>query len=409
MSSQQRQTFHKLTHSSHRPNSFKPMTHLNDIPTDNVGDLIATRASIIHAGETEYITDMICFRCNLCSALIAVKQSKKEEDEKYLEPKKCVGSCKGGKEMEPLYDSPFTSSYSRQVVTVQTISHNFSQSNRTVEVVIYRDLTDAFSVGQEVVIIGMIKQAVEDYDEDENIKFKNPFMKKKDKASNPIIIRTYIKCFTMLDCFNEEEAMAQDSLSKDNSPELELVTKLRADPNIFKVLLHSLCPQIAGREVAKAFTLLGLFGGHGLMGKFRRSAIHVLLLGSTGTGKSVILQSAYEVAPKGMAVSAANITLAGLTASCDESEKANAGAIALCDNGILYIDELDKMEREQQQAMIACMDSEVISIHKNGSFLKLQVRNYLKLFKNSKKVMIRGNCGNRTRTFVHFWPEMSKF
>lgn len=350
--------------------NFKPLTDLNSISTDNVSELVATRGSIIHTGETEYITETLCYRCRECAALIVVHQKKQEDDEKYLEPTMCKDSCKSRKGMDPLYDSPFTMSYARQIITVQTISHNFTQSNKTVEVVVYRDLADAFAVGQEVLITGIVKQAVENYDDEEKIKFKAPFMKKKDKESNPIILRIYIKCFGMIDISLDENLPSR----KDDTVEMDLITKLRADPNIFKVLLHSFCPAVAGKEVAKAFSLLGLFGGHNLMDNFRRSSIHVLLLGSSGTGKSAILQAAYECAPKGMAISGANITMAGLIAGCDEHMKAEAGVLSLCDNGVLYIDELDKMEREQQQAMIASMDSEVIMIHKNGCFMKIPAR-----------------------------------
>lgn len=271
--------------------------------------------------------------------------------------------------MDPLYDSPFTMSYSRQIITVQTISHNFAQSNKSFEVVVYRDLTDAFAVGQEVLITGIVKQAVQDYDEDEKIKFKAT-MKRKDKETNPIILRTYIKCLYMMESSTEDLELSR----KDDTLEMDIMTKLRSDPKIFKRLLHSFCPSVSGKEVAKAFALIGLFGGHGIMSKWRRSSLHILLLGSSGTGKSAILQAAYECAPKGMAISGASITMAGLLAGCGQHMKVDAGVLALCDNGLLYIDELDKMEREQQQAMVSSMDSEVIMIHKNGCFLKMPVR-----------------------------------
>lgn len=372
-----RREFQQLFH--FRPTSFKPLTNLNAISTDNVGELVTTRASIIHTADTEYLTDTLCFRCRACTALIAVRQKKQEEDEKFLEPSLCQESCKGHKGMDPLYDSPFTMSYSRQIVTVQTISHSFTQANKTFEVVLYRDLTDAFAVGQEVLVTGIVKQAVENYDEVENIKFKAPNMKKKDKESNPIILRAYIKCFSMLDSTSDESS----NLRKDDTNEMELMTKLRSDPKIFKRLLHSFCPTVTGKEVAKAFALIAMFGGHNLMSQWRRSSIHVLLLGSSGTGKSTILQAAYECAPKGMSISGATITMAGLIAGCDEHMKADAGVLALCDNGLLYIDELDKMEREQQQAMVSAMGSEMLMIHKNGCFLKMPVSfKNLKLFRS---------------------------
>jgi DNA helicase MCM8 len=348
------------------------MTNLNSVPSETVGELISTRGSIIHAGETEFITEVLCYRCSTCSALMAVRQMKKEEKEKFLEPQSCTGNCRGDLGMDALYDSPFTFCYSRQVVTIQTISHNVNQTNRPIEVVLYRELTDAFAVGQEVIVTGIVKQVVEDSGDDENIKFKSIFTKKKDKETNPIILKTYLKCFSMIESFNEDQQ--KESVINDGTPEMEMCITLRSDPRIFKIILHSFCPHINGKEVAKAFTLLGVFGGHGLMKNHRRSSIHILLLGSTGTGKSAILQAAYEIAPKGMAISGANITLAGLTAACSEHMVADAGAIALCDNGVLDIDELDKMEREQQQTLVSCMDSGVISIHKNGSFFKMNVR-----------------------------------
>lgn len=69
-------------------------------------------------------------------------------------------------------------------------------------------------------------------------------------------------------------------------------------PNLFTLLIHSLCPGIYGHEMIKAGLILSLFGGNNKSSD-SRDDIHVLIVGDPGLGKSQMLQACARVAPKG--------------------------------------------------------------------------------------------------------------
>lgn len=70
-------------------------------------------------------------------------------------------------------------------------------------------------------------------------------------------------------------------------------------PDLFKLLVQSLCPTIFGHEVVKAGLLLALFGGSEKDSAEYRAQSHVLVVGDPGLGKSQMLQSCAFVAPRG--------------------------------------------------------------------------------------------------------------
>lgn len=73
---------------------------------------------------------------------------------------------------------------------------------------------------------------------------------------------------------------------------------IQAEPNLFKLLVNSLCPSIFGHEMVKAGLLLALFGGcHA--SNASRGDIHVLVVGDPGLGKSQMLHACCAVAPRG--------------------------------------------------------------------------------------------------------------
>ena len=71
------------------------------------------------------------------------------------------------------------------------------------------------------------------------------------------------------------------------------------NPNVFALLVHSLCPNIYGLELIKAGLLLSLFGGSATSSELRED-IHVLVVGDPGLGKSQMLLACSRVAPRGL-------------------------------------------------------------------------------------------------------------
>lgn len=70
-------------------------------------------------------------------------------------------------------------------------------------------------------------------------------------------------------------------------------------PNLFALLVHSLCPGIYGHEMIKAGLILSLFGGNAKRAQ-SRDDIHILLVGDPGLGKSQMLQACARISAKGI-------------------------------------------------------------------------------------------------------------
>jgi replicative DNA helicase Mcm len=150
------------------------------------------------------------------------------------------------------------------------------------------------------------------------------------------------------------------------------IRELAMNKNIYQKLLNSIAPTIYGYSKIKEAVVLQLFGG---IRKYRpdgtktRGDIHVLLVGDPGTAKSIMLTHVASVAPKARYVSGKGVSSAGLTATVTRDEFSGgwileAGAFPLTNKGVLMIDEIDKMEKQDRVAIHEALEQQTISIAK---------------------------------------------
>ena len=191
----------------------------------------------------------------------------------------------------------------------------------------------------------------------------------------PILLRTgaqSIRYDLMMEANNIEPIeKAFGEVELDDFDEKEIM-KLSEDPKIFEKLVKSIAPSIYGHEKVKEALVLQLMGGvrkHKEDGTTTRGDMHILLVGDPGAGKSQMLTFISKIAPKARLVSGKGATGAGLTATVVKDEflrgwALEAGALVLANGGIAVIDELDKMNPEDRDALHEALEQQRISISK---------------------------------------------
>ncbi len=172
---------------------------------------------------------------------------------------------------------------------------------------------------------------------------------------------------------NYIEPVEEDYSEINITPEDEReIKKLAKDKDIHNRLIRSIAPSIYGHEKIKEAILLQLFGGIRKTkkdGTIVRGDLHVLLVGDPGAGKSQMLTFVNNTAPKSRYVAGRSASGAGLTCSVVKDEflrgwALEAGAMVLADKGILVLDEMDKISKEDTSALHEAMEQQHISVAK---------------------------------------------
>lgn len=172
--------------------------------------------------------------------------------------------------------------------------------------------------------------------------------------------------------------MERESISPDDE---RAIKTLNQDPDIYNKLVASFAPHIKGQEIIKESILLLMVGSNQLTrddGSKIRGDINVFLVGDPGTAKSEMLKFCSRIAPRGLYTSGRGSTAAGLTAAVVTDKTGimmlEAGAVVLGDQGIVAIDEFDKMKPEDRSALHEVMEQQTASVAKGGIVATLNAR-----------------------------------
>lgn len=158
------------------------------------------------------------------------------------------------------------------------------------------------------------------------------------------------------------------------------ILKLKENPGIYEMFIKSIAPTIYDHEEIKEALVLQLFSGipKELPDKTRvRGDIHVLLVSDLDVA-SQLLTYIIQIAPRGIYTTGEGTTTAGLTAAATKDRDGlwtlEAGALVLADKGIAAVDEIDKMRKEDRDALHEAMEQQTVSIAKAGIMARLNSR-----------------------------------
>lgn len=300
-------------------------------------------------------TISIKYECPSCGTTISVNQSYK----KKIEPKKCSCGRRGG------FKVIKESKVDIQEINLEEIPDNLDgRQPKQIRIYVREHLTEnnfskKLQPGKKIEIIGTIKEMP-------------PFMMQKDESLN--ISECMIEAYNI----NLLEQESDIYVTEEDIKEIEEI----ASNNPLEKLADSLIPEVYGNEKIKKAIILQLVKGVSKKrsdGSMSRNDIHILLSGDPGVAKSRLLDAVSKKAPKSNIVVGTKTSRVGLGAMAVKDEMTNTwalecGALVLNSGGILSIDELDKMYKDNLSELLEPMSSGIISINKAGISAKLTAR-----------------------------------
>ncbi|RWS05856.1 DNA helicase MCM9-like protein [Dinothrombium tinctorium] len=243
-----------------------------------------------------------------------------------------------------------------QMVKVQEKITNASHISQTINVLLMDDLSDALTIGQEVIFNVVLLR-----------KFPNKLI------PNEIIY-----------CTRYYLVVSVEIQTKDCNPRVHFTTEIE-----FKLFWHSyakntivgrdfivqsICPHLQGLYLPKLAVALLMAGGV----EYRnqeidvkvRGDIHILLIGDPGTGKSQLLNFAALIIDRSVMTTASHQTAAGLTVSSKQGPNnewtIEAGVLVLANGGLCCIDEFEATSQNDRLVLLEAMEQQTISVAKTG-------------------------------------------
>ena len=213
-------------------------------------------------------------------------------------------------------------------------------------------------VGQRKRVVGIFRSDIDNQKKDEN--------------------DVYIDVVSLSDTEDIDEVLPTEAEERE--------IRVEATQETFvKKLIDSYAPHIYGMEDVKLSCILQLVGG---VDSKKRADINILLVGDPSMAKSELLKYGNMVTQKSIYTSGKGTTSAGLTIGmvklADGTMIAQAGVLPLCNNGYAYIDEFDKMNKDDRTAMHEAMEQQTVSIAKAGVNLTLDAKTSILAAANPK-------------------------
>ena len=320
---------------------------IRNIRSKHIGKFFFTDGIVRQKSDVRPQVTNAKFECPSCGNVLSVLQL----DSKFREPSKCGCGRKGKFRL-----------LSKELVDAQKLVLEESpeeleggEQPKRMDVFLKDDLVSPLSdkqtnPGTKVLVVGQVKEV-------------------------PIIARDGGKLtrFDLMIEANYTEACEEEfSVLEISEEEKKEIIELSKDPKLYQKIIESIAPSIYGHDKIKEALILQLMGGEKKIrddGVVTRGDIHILLIGDPGSGKSQLLRRIAVVAPKARFVTGKGASGAGLTAAVVRDEflrgwTLEAGAMVLANKGICVIDELDKMNKEDRDAMHEGLEQQTVTISK---------------------------------------------
>ena len=334
---------------------------LREINAEAINKLIAVSGMVVRTSEVKPLAKKIGYRCLNCGEI-------NEAQLKSLVLKKPL-KCKQCSEKELEMDPDTSIFIDFQMVRLQELPEDLPAGHlpHYLEVTVIGDLVDQCRPGDRILLTGIVRIEQEQLSQH----VKTILFKLRMEGNN-------IEYLGGRAGDKDNRTMERIEISNEDEKRIFALAK---KSNSYDILISSYAPHIYGHEVIKEVILLLIVGSVTKIlddGSARRGDINVLLVGDPGTAKSEMLKFAAKIAPRGLYTSGRGTTAAGLTAAVIRDKSGimmlEAGAVVLGDQGLVCIDEFDKIKPEDRSALHEVMEQQTCSVAKGGIVATLNAR-----------------------------------
>ncbi|MFQ6106434.1 MAG: minichromosome maintenance protein MCM [Thermoplasmata archaeon] len=327
---------------------------IRDLRSKHVGRFVAVEGLVRKATEVRPMIIEATFECRRCGHRFTALQ----EGMAFREPLECpkdsggCGKSASSTRFELLLDeSKFMDTQKIEVQEKPEIIRGGAQPERLTAYCV-DDIAGIISPGDRIVLNGELKSV------------QRTRYRAKSTVFDIFIDANSVESEQME--FEEIEVTAED---------IDAIRAAAADERILENIVSSISPVLYGLRTEKEALVLQLFGGVPKEmpdGTRIRGDIHILLVGDPGTGKSQLLTYMSQLSPRSVYTAGKASSAAGLTAAAVRDEfgegrwTLEAGAMVLGDGGLVCIDEIEKMNPQDRDAIHLGMEQQFISISKAG-------------------------------------------
>ena len=326
---------------------------MNKINSTVEGQTIAFTSIVVGAVPPKTFTKMCDAMCPNCYTTVRLKAG----FDRKIHTLQCNRSSCRGQKME-IQKTNLETEDIQTVVLQQPLEDAVKNSPITHTAKVVGRQVGSSYVGQRKKILGIFRSDVDDQKKDEN--------------------DVFIDVISLADTDDVDEILPTGVEEKEIRAEATQET-------FIKKLIDSYAPHIYGMNDVKLSCILQLVGG---VDSKKRADINILLVGDPSMAKSELLKYGNSVTQKSIYTSGKGTTSAGLTIGMvklsDGTMIAQAGVLPLCNNGYAYIDEFDKMNKDDRTAMHEAMEQQTVSIAKAGVNLTLDAKTSILAAANPK-------------------------
>ena len=334
---------------------------LREINADLINKLVSISGMVVRSSEVKPLAKKVAYKCTNCNTVT-------EAQLKGLVMKKPL-KCHACSEKELEMDPESSVFIDFQMVRLQELPEDLpaGQLPHYIEVTVMSDLVDQCRPGDRIILTGIIRIEQEQLAP----QAKTSLFRLRMEGNN-------IEYLGGRAGSKDTRSVERIMISTEDERQIRIIA---SKPDAYEKLIASFAPHIYGHEPIKEAILLLIVGSVTKRledGSTRRGDINVLLVGDPGTAKSEMLKFTAKIAPRGLYTSGRGSTAAGLTAAVIRDKSGimmlEAGAVVLGDQGIVCIDEFDKIKPEDRSALHEVMEQQTCSVAKGGIVATLNAR-----------------------------------